>query len=222
MAKNEKKQRRALTFRVVDADKKAIVAIPFETAASNKGILDLVMTLIERIKESHRITEASPQIRRIARAFERRRITHYVHDSQTNQSMVTMCVPAQEGETLEAYAVDMARRLDNYFTSRLALGVVYREMAEYMKRRGWTVKTVTAARWREVCALHPLYLYAWDESRKRAFEITAKNSLQRGIKDKRYGSGKKRAPRKSASSSSKKRDGIALIRERSSLRAKQD
>lgn len=192
-AQSKKKKavrRRALTFKVMDEERKAIVSVPFETAASDIEIDEYVRGSIERIKELRPIIEAHPAIKKLHSGRGVRHLTIYVHDSLTNTSHQSFTIVEPISRHMmdaESYAAKLCDKGESVMSTPTVLRQIYEVMAEHLRKKRWNIEEIKSAQWREVCALHPLYLSGiWDESRKRHFEKVSKKSIKAGAKAGRF------------------------------------
>lgn len=182
--------RRRVTFKVIDQDKRALVARPFDTTASDEELDKYVDASIERMREAQDIFEKRPDVRKLYVGNGARQFTWYLRDSMTNETVevytLSLLPSLAKGVTLESLRAEMLRNVEAYWQS--VVGSIYKAMVAYMNQKHWGSDSMKiAARWREVCACHPLYLSGvWDEKRKREFEKTARESIKAGVASGRY------------------------------------
>lgn len=189
-ARKKAVKRRALTFKVLDEERKAVVAVPFETAASDTEIDNYVRDSIARINELRSILEAHPALMKLTRGRGVRYLTFYIHDSQTNlnHECYTLSEIIGPHMTKVETMIESARAQMVAHASRPeALKMIYQAMAAYLRKKKWNIEEIKSVQWREVCALHPFYLSGfWDETRKRKFEKVSKRSIKAGALEGRY------------------------------------
>jgi hypothetical protein len=181
--KEPKKAWRSLSFRVVDADKKVIVAIPFDTPADDLEIAAYVKSSIEGIAEMRRMAEARPEIDKLYRG-QAQRFTLILRNDLTNEQKVVITISGRGADTLEGLRAKYIASTEAAYKGNLQR--IYHAMVAYMRHKKWRIETITPARWREVCHEHPLYGTFWDEKRKQIFETTAKASITKGLKRRLY------------------------------------
>jgi Na+/phosphate symporter len=187
MSDKVENKRRELSFRVIGEDKKPEVAIPFETAASPVEVRAYVEGMIARLEEVRRLGEAHPNIKRFIDRRSVHSFTIYMADNDTGNKIeiyTLSYVDKKPRNLLENSRNDMRQQIESLL--ELQVGDIYKAMVAYMRKKNLGIKKISDARWREVCAIHPLYLSFWSEQRKRQFEKTAKRSIEKGMSEGRY------------------------------------
>jgi hypothetical protein len=179
--KEAKKAGRSLSFRVVDPDKKVIVAIPFDTSADDLEIAAYVKSAIEGIAEMRRMAEARPELDKLYRG-QAQCFTLFLRNDLTNEQKTVITFEGRN--TLEELRAAYIAGTEAAYKGSLQR--IYHAMVAYMRRKRWRIATITPARWREVCHEHPLYGTFWDDKRKQIFETTAKASITKGLKRRLY------------------------------------
>jgi len=183
MTEVTKTKRRNMTFKVLDEEKRAVVAVPLETGATDTEIANFVADSIEKIKLIRAERESRPVAQKKLLKSKGRTWVLYVRcvEDDTSRALITLYDPTgkeEMGDKIGAAAID---KMYKHFNSRQMLSSIYNKMVEYMNRKKWNLKNIPVARWREVCAQHPLYVCQLSEKERREFEVKAKKTIEKGL-----------------------------------------
>lgn len=181
MTSEERNERRELVFRVHDVEtREVIVREPFASAASDAEIGEFVRGSIKRLNEIRAFIKSVPKAKGILSETQTVSLYMYERESGAQREVITLQVREDQRATLDAVCAAMVSNMEAVIGANI--GITYSMMVAKIEREGWDVYKMKDVQWRELCLLHPLYLYHWDMKQKAEFEKRAKDSILSGLR----------------------------------------